>query len=248
MIHERHTLILELLKRHQTLTNQQLSKAVYASLPTIRRDLNALESRGLIRRVRGGATLADLTQQLEVPISLRQREQTREKVTIAHKALSLIPRGATLFLDASTTVYQLARLLPADYELTVITNNLRTGALLVQRRVRTYLLGGALNASLSALGSYAQDMLRNLRADIMFFSASALTDDGEIMDFSESEAHLRQLMFARAEKKYFLCDSSKIGKTSLHRLCHIGEVDGVLTETEIPQNPLTQADIPAKIE
>lgn len=248
MIHERHAQILELLQKHQTMSCAQLAKAVYASLPTIRRDLSALESRGLIRRTRGGAALMELSQQLEIPVSLRQREQTRQKIQIAHEALKRIPRGATLFLDPSTTVYQLARILPADQELTAITNSLRTAALLCQRHVRTYMIGGALNGSLSALGAYAHDMVRNLRADIMFFSASALTHDGEIMDFSESEAHLRQQMFARADKKYFLCDSSKIGKTSLHHLCYISEVDEILAETEIPQTLLTQTDIPAKIE
>lgn len=225
MLEERQAQIMRLLQEHQTMTNEQLAKAVYASLPTIRRDLTALERRGLVRRTRGGAALMGLTQQLEVPLSLRQKEQTQQKMQIARKALGLVERGATLFLDASTTVYQLARILPTDMDLTVITNSIRVGALLSQRNIRTYILGGLLNESFySTGGAYAIEMVKNLRVDAMFFSANALTDEGEIMDFSESEAHLRQEIIARSNRVYFLCDSSKVGKTSLHHLCWLSDV------------------------
>lgn len=235
MNQQRQAQILQLLEKHDFLTTQQIAGAVYASLPTVRRDLAALEQKGLILRARGGASLKELGQQLEIPLSLRQREQTRQKSQIAQRALALIERGSTLFLDASTTVYQLARLLPTDADLTVLTNSIRVGALLSQRKIRTYMLGGLLNERFfSTGGSYALDMAARIRADMMFFSANALTHDGEIMDFSESEARLRQEIIARSAKTYFLCDSSKIGKTSLHHLCWAHEITNIICNDSLP--------------
>lgn len=236
MLHERQAQILRLLQQRPSMTTRQLAAAVYASLPTVRRDLNALESRGLIRRVHGGAALMEPSQRLEIPLLLRQGERTREKTQIARQALALIPAGSTLFLDASSTAWQLARLLPRDQELTVITNSLKAAALLCQRHIRAYIVGGLLNEDfLASGGGYAEEMVRGLRVGLMFFSANALTADGEVMDFSESETKLRQAMFARAGRKYFLCDSSKIGQTSLHHLCWIDEVDGALCEAPLPE-------------
>lgn len=237
MLQERQNQILQLLQQHQFMTTKQLARAVYASLPTIRRDLDALEGRGLVRRTHGGAALMELSQRLEVPLSLRQGERTREKLTIARQALKLIPRGSTLFLDSSSTAYQLARLLPKDQELTVLTNGLKAAALLCQRHIRTYIIGGLINEDFfSTGGGYAAEMVDNLRASLMFFSANALTADGEVMDFSERETKLRQAMFERSARKYFLCDSSKIGQTSLHHLCWIHQLDGVLCEAPLPEN------------
>lgn len=236
MIQERQTQILQLLQKHSYLSTEQLAQTVFASMPTIRRDLKALEQRGLIRRTRGGASPAEVGQQLEIPLSLRQRERIREKAQIAREALKLIHRGSTLFLDSSTTVYQLARLLPADWELTVVTNSIRAGLLLSQRKIRTYLIGGILNESFfSTGGGYAQDMALCFHADIMFFSANALSMAGEITDFSENEARLRQQMFTRSDRRCFLCDSGKIGKSSLHHLCWAWEVDDILCDTPLPE-------------
>lgn len=241
MRNERQEQILQLLHKRRSMTTSQLSKAVYASLPTIRRDLSCLESRGLVRRTHGGAVLMELSQRQEVPLVFRQGERTRQKVQIARQALSLIQRGNALFLDASSTAYELARLMPKDQELTVITNSVKAAALLCQRHIRCYMLGGLMNESfLSSGGGYAADMARSFRADLMFFSANALSMEGEIMDFSETETKLRQEMFLRSERKIFLCDSGKIGKTSLHRLCHLSQVDGVICELPLPQELMKQ--------
>ena len=246
MNQERHAQILRLLQEHQTMSNDQLARAVFASLPTIRRDLTALERRGLVRRTRGGAALMEMSQQLEVPLSLRQKEQTQQKMQIARQALALVERGTTLFLDSSTTVYQLARILPTDMDLTVITNSIRVGALMTQKKIRTYILGGLLNDGFySTGGTYAVEMAKQLRVDVMFFSANALTYEGEIMDFSENEARLRQEIIARSERTYFLCDSSKLGKTSLHHLCRREDVTAILCDLPL-EEPAGRCPAPAK--
>ena len=147
------------------------------------------------------AKLAPKTAAIRKKYAGRNDAQTQQKMQIARQALALVERGTTLFLDSSTTVYQLARILPTDMDLTVITNSIRVGALMTQKKIRTYILGGLLNDGFySTGGTYAVEMAKQLRVDVMFFSANALTYEGEIMDFSENEARLRQEIIARSER------------------------------------------------
>ena len=69
-----------------------------------------------------------------------------------------------------------------------------------------------------------------MHADFMFFSSQGLTADGNITDFSEAETQVRQAMLAHASKRYFLCDSSKIGKKYLFHVCNTDELDDVFCD------------------
>ena len=105
---ERRNQILEILSKKQATTVDELCAALYSSGATIRRDLQILESSGLIRRTHGGAVHIDNNTR-DFPLTLRENENSAAKEQLAQKALALVKDGQTLFMDSSSTVCHLAR-------------------------------------------------------------------------------------------------------------------------------------------
>ena len=84
--------------------------------------------------------------------------------------------------------------------------------------------------SYALVGSIAQDTVSNLYANICFFSAQGISEDGIISDQSETETALRRLMIKNSEKQYYLYDSSKYGKRFAFQLCSTENISGVITD------------------
>ena len=105
--------------------------------------------------------------------------------------------------------------------------------MLCEKRITVYCTGGLLvPEAIVCVGSYSENLIQSVTADLAFFSSQGLSADGKISDFSENETHQRQLMLQHAQKKYFLCDSSKLGKTFLFTVCHISQIDGILSDVD----------------
>ena len=222
---EREQKILEILKERQFASVRFLSANLYTSQSSIRRSLTRMENAGLVRRNYGGVILSDNEKKTATP-DVRIEQQKSQKKIIAQKAASLLRAGMTVFLDSSTTCAYMVEHIAQIPDITVFTNNLRTAAELVERSVDTYCIGGhcAENAALT-VGGYAESMIREICADIFFFSSQAISKNGIISDCSAEETAVRKAMFANSKKRVFLCDSSKFDHLSVHRLCDIKDVD-----------------------
>lgn len=230
---ERMDEILRILRERKHATVDYLSKQIYVSSVTIRRDLRDMEELGLLRRSYGGVTLLE-HENKTVPLSLRERDHSAEKRRIARQAAALIKEGHTIFMDASSTVLQMADFLEDDKKITVFTNSIRLAAALCDKGIIIYCTGGRLiNRSLACIGAYTNQVIESVQMDLMFFSAQGLTEDGNIMDFSETETSLRQLVLKHAKQKYFLCDSSKLGKSCLFSVCNVSDVDDVICDKDL---------------
>lgn len=141
---ERQNKILEILSKKQAVTVDELCARLYSSGATIRRDLQALESNGLLRRTHGGAVFVDGNAR-DFPLTMRETENLIPKSIIAKRALPYIHEGQTLFMDASSTVCQLAEKLTGFQHLRVITNGLKTANILSEiEGVEVYGTGGRL--------------------------------------------------------------------------------------------------------
>ena len=226
--------ILEYLRENRNATVADLARRLYASEATIRRDLSALEQRGLLRRLHGGAVLTDDVR-AEVPLAVRAQQNTRAKREIAAEAARCLEDGQVIFLDASSTALCLLRHLENYQNLTIVTNGLRTAEALSRLPHKTFCTGGLMLHNSSAfVGSYAEDFIRHFNADVFFFSSRGLSDDGMITDASQEENAVRQAMRAASRRHIFLCDDSKIGKTYCYNLCHVREVDEWITNKKEP--------------
>lgn len=230
---ERKETIIELLKKRKFASVRELCSVLFASEPTIRRDLTVLEREGLIRRSHGGAMLVE--DELFRPLGFRKNSMQPEKRAIAQKAVELISEGAVLFVDASTTALNLIPLLQGR-KVTVISNGLAALSLMQELKVPAKCTGGdLLTDSMCFVGRAAEQYIAALRADILFYSVSCLNEMGEITDYSEEETYLRREMLRCARKKVLLLDSSKYGKTATFPVATIEETDYVISGMSCPK-------------
>ena len=233
---ERQDEILAILEQQKSITLSTLAKLLYVSEATVRRDLNALEKLGLVKRVYGGVTLSKYASSSDLPLSLREHESRPQKDLIAAKAAELLHDGATIIMDASSTIQHMTPYLKDYASLTVITNSMKVIDQLEGTDIRVFCTGGRfIPRNRAFAGAAAINMLMDIHADYLFFSAQGLSLSGEISDFSEEETALRKVMMTRAIKSYFLCDSSKIGQSYLFKLCDSTDVDGIICNTELPE-------------
>lgn len=205
---------------------EMLAGQVGASPATVRRDLQELERLGVIDRVHGGARIAEGSA-IEVAFRLRARTNLVAKRAIASVAYGHLVARSTVFLDAGTTVLQLARLLKAaPMPLRVFTNGLAVAQeLLPVREIELSLLGGQLRReNASAIGPEAEAMLEQLWFDQLFLGASAIAADGNIYSVDSGEASLNRRMLARSAESLLLVDATKFGASATYRVGPLGAV------------------------
>ncbi|MBO5294479.1 MAG: DeoR/GlpR transcriptional regulator [Clostridia bacterium] len=212
LIIDRHQQILEILKRERSAGVTRLARELFASEPTIRRDLAYLEEQGYLKRVYGGAVIGGAPDR-EIPYNVRAEEQGDAKTIIARKAAKYLHKGAVIFLDGSSTAAHMVEPLKELEDILVVTSGAKTALALAENGIRVISTGGQMiTRSFTYVGSHAEACIRSMRADLVFFSCRGLSDDGEMTDISIEEINLRRTMLERAHTKILLCDSSKFGK------------------------------------
>ena len=227
--------LLEILQNNQYATIDELAQKLYVSPSTVRRKLNVLQRKGLVTRTHGGAQLND-DNNFFPSFTFRVHINSFEKKKMALAAIKLIKNGDLIFLDGTTSAFFIAEYLSEFKNIRVITNGIDTLSLLAKNNITAYSTGGCiqeLNRSV-LVGHYADEMIGNFHADIAFFSAQSVNNDGEIYDCFEEENVIRKAMIKHATKKVFLCDSTKFGKTSLFHLCSLNDVDYIVSNHSIP--------------
>ena len=221
---------------------QAIADAVGASLATVRRDLLVLEAEGVIVKTHGGARIADAAG-VELAFELREQRNLPAKRSIGAAAFERITPHSTVFLDAGTTVLQLARRLRIDpMPLSVFTNCLTVAQLLMDvRDLRITLIGGYLRPeNASMVGSLAEEILERLRFDYLFLGAGAVADDCCIYSLDEQEARLNEKMLARSAHKTLLIDSSKFGRHLTYRVANLSRDIQVITDDRLEESWVTR--------
>lgn len=237
MVEERQHRILELLKEDPGITVKELSKILFVSEPTVRRDFTELHDKGMITKVYGGAILNSLSADSEIPFLIRENEKTSVKARIGKRAASLVRECMVVMLDGSTSAYHLVPYLAPLKDIIVITSGAKTAVALAEANIKTFSTGGQmLIHSFSYIGEQAENFVRQINADILFFSVAGLDYDGRMSDRAVEEANLRKVMFSSCKKKILLCDSSKFGKTCFYNMGNVADIDGIISETELPES------------
>ena len=231
---ERQKSILEYLKDKPSATIKELAAAVYASEASVRRDVAALEAQGHLERIYGGVLLAGHKNSV-IPVSLRDISHSSGKELVAQQAAALVQDGDTIILDASTTVFRMCRHIRARKHLKIITNSLRICTELEDcADIQLFCTGGTYYGRNGCfLGANAEDFLRRINADTLFFSSLGISETGLITDVSETEVAMRRVMLQHAKKKVFLCDSSKFGICKPFTLCGKEDVDEIICDTNL---------------
>lgn len=240
---ERREEIMEILKQKNYASVHYLAKKLFVSEPTIRRDLLVLEKENRIKRTFGGAMANDMTNN-EIPLELREKEDSKAKKDIAQQALKYIKDGQVLFFDASSTVLELSKYLSKFNGLTVITNSPKTSMQLAECNIKSFCTGGILlEKSIAYVGTYAENFIRNFNADYFFFSCRGISDDGILSDSSMEESDLRRVMMQHSKKNIFLCTSNKIGKKYMYNFSDISKIDKIICDVPLPEQLNINADL-----
>lgn len=225
---ERQQEILKFLKTVHFASISEIATVIFTSEATARRDLQKLAEKGAVKIVYGGAVITEYYKE-PVPIYLRDNNNSAEKEIIAQKAANLIKDNSTLIFDSSSTVRRICKHIKNRKNLTVITNNLRVCDELKNSSIQVYCAGGSLIPKRECfVGHFAEEFIKKVKADLLFFSSQGLSSDGDITDSSEEEISLRKIMIKSSKKQYFLCDSSKINIDFPFTLCNINEISGVI--------------------
>ena len=210
-----------------------IAKKLFISESTARRYVNALAKNELVIRTHGGCVPCAKVYENNLPSYFRLTSDNEAKNLIAKHAQTLIKDGDTLFLDSSSTVYNLASYLRTKNNLTVITSGLKTATLLVENNIKTYCLGGLVNYNnLSTNSAYALEFIKNINADLFFFSCDGLNSDGYVCDNSFDECVLRKEFMKQAKTSVLLIDESKINKLCKYNLCPTEKVDIIISNKD----------------
>ena len=247
---ERRERIIQVLREQDEVTVSEFSRLLGVSEVTTRKDLQQLEEQGYLPRVRGGAVVSGRGQ-LELRFAARQQINLEEKRRIASKAVELIQPGQTIFVDGSTTVFQMIRLLRDMQNLTVITTGLYAALeLSFAPDVTTIVVGGILRRRTSSLvDALSPKLLRRLHVDIAFLSCRGFTPEHGMTESDLREAQMKRAMAETAARKVALVDHAKFGEVYVATSLLPEEIDLLIVDDKLPEamrRALEAAQIPTE--
>jgi DeoR/GlpR family transcriptional regulator of sugar metabolism len=250
--HERRQSLLETLRKQPGLRVPELAQALDVSEGTVRNDLNALEDEGRLRRVHGGAVLMDHDQFQNNSFVRRYKSKVAAKLAIAREAAVLVNDGDSILLDASSTVYYLAKALLERRHLRVMTNGFEVARELAQNTTNTVILIGGVvnNESSSVTGLLSEKIIEELHIQKAFLSCSGFSLERGMTEVLLAEAQIKRKAIESSRQLYALIDSSKFGKEDLTSFARPEKINRLFTDqclsTEWAER-LKQAGIPFSI-
>jgi DeoR family fructose operon transcriptional repressor len=233
----RHQRILEILARERIVEVVKLSEALGVSAVTIRSDLDALDRRQLLRRIRGGA-MAIRPARFERPLDLPQHNFAEEKERIGAMAARMVRNGETIILDAGTTAIAMAIALPEDLrDLVVVTSSLDVALTLHDHPgVSVFVTGGKLKTtgrntrSHSLISPFGTLLLQQINADCAYVCCAGVDAERGFTNAHFEEVEIKRAMIASARRVVMLADHGKIGHVAGARIAGIGEVTALVTD------------------
>jgi DeoR/GlpR family transcriptional regulator of sugar metabolism len=241
---QRRGVILEELGRVGSVSVADLSRKLNVSDMTIRRDLEELSGRGLLREVHGGAI--PVSRAAEPHFEQKRRLQRTEKLAIARVAKDFVHDGDTVAFSAGTTPWHVASILyPGHMDLTFVTNS-TNGALTLQENgwERIVLSGGMFRTPSDALvGPFADRTLRTLNADVLFLGAHGVHPDAGLTTPNTAEAETDGCLIDAAQRVVVVADSSKLGVVALARIIPLSRVDVFVTDQKAPKQVLREIEL-----
>ncbi|MBD1382208.1 DeoR/GlpR family DNA-binding transcription regulator [Metabacillus arenae] len=230
---ERRNMILEQLNKNEKIDIEQLVEQLNVSAMTIRRDLAYLEDEEKIIRTHGGAIL-NKPLIIESSFHTKEGKHSHQKRQIAQKALNFIQNHSTILLDSGTTTLEIAKLLKDKKDLTVVTNDIKIAAELMDSEVKVIVAGGELQNNVGTLfGPLTEQILKNLHVDLFFLGAHAIHLEAGITAPTFEKASIKKLMIEAAETTWLVADSSKFDQKSLTKVCDLSSIYGVITDDGI---------------
>lgn len=231
--------IMELLKRDGKVLVSQLSRDLCATPVTIRSDLAALEKRGMLMRMQGGAVLPSQPVYEEPSAAVAN---SNEKQAIARVAAGIVQNGDTLFINSGTTSATVAEVLGLHQNLNIVTNSLQVTRVLGRiPSSRVLLLGGEFNGQYGfTAGEDAQEQLRRYQADWAILSVDGISTQGGITTYHMEEAVIDRMMISRAKRSIIVADHTKLERPGFTRICGLDDRMILITDSFAAEDRLDE--------
>lgn len=229
-ISARQTRIMTLVHGQGFVSIDELAERFSVTPQTIRRDINELCARELLRRYHGGAGLPSSVE--NTPYDARQVTMPEEKRSIAELAAAHIPDRASLFLNIGTTTEAVAQALVAHEGLRVITNNLNVANLLCGNPDFEIIVAGGLVRSRDRgiVGEAAIDFVKQFKLDYGIIGISGIDLDGSLLDFDYREVRVAQAIIENSREVCLVADHTKFGRDAMVRLGHVDQIHSLFTD------------------
>ncbi len=238
---ERQNHILDKIKLNRKVLSSDLSIELNVSEDTIRRDLNDLSSKKLIKKVHGGALPIDT----KAP-SYEERKfySLKEKNSIAKKAVSLIKDGQVIIMSGSTTNLQLAKIIPSDVNATIYTYSLPIALQLTEHpSIEIIFIGGKLNKPAQVtVGLDVVSSISQLRADLCFMGTGGINVLNGMTEPNWEVSHIKKCMIEASNKVIVLCTNNKINEIKRYSVTPLNQINTIITDLD----PNNQIFIPYK--
>jgi len=228
----------------------ELARTFNVSSETVRRDLDQLEARGVLRRVHGGAVSAARISRAEESVAARTERNSDAKERIATAAMALIPSNfsGAISIDGGTTTGRLAQHLltwkpeTSEGSLTVITHSISIASTVSENpHIEVQIIGGRLRGLTgAAVGASTLDQLSGIRPDITFIGANGVHADFGFSTPDPDEAAVKSALTRGSRRAVALVDGSKLGIETLMSFASLSDVDTIITDRS-PEADLTLA-------
>ncbi len=238
---ERHQLIVDRARARGRVEVHALATELEVTPETIRRDLSALERSRLVRRTHGGAIPVERIT-FEPDLADRETRNVEQKHRIARAALAQLPEEGAVLIDAGTTTAQLARVIPDDSVLTVVTNGLTVAMILAERpNITLHQVGGRVRGrTLAAVDDWAVRALHDVIVDVAFIGTNGASLAGGLTTPDRDEAAVKRAMIASARRRVLLADHSKFETDHFARFGWLAELDIVITDDQLDDELATE--------
>lgn len=228
---ERHDIIRTLLATDGRVVANELAARFGVSEDTVRRDLRELAKAGYCRRVHGGA-LAPAP--VALPIAARVEKDSDAKTKLAGEAVRLLQPQQTIFIDAGSTNYAIARAIPRDIEVTVVTNAPAIAAALADHeRAKVIVLGGIYNGALGSVGGNTTvEAVEAIYADLVFLGSCAIDVAFGVSALDAVEAEVKRAMVMQSRAVVVAATTDKLGLAAPFRIARPEALTHLVVEAD----------------
>lgn len=220
----------------------ELADRFQVTTETIRRDLNEMQHRRLLRRVHGGAVPVGSIAH-EPMVEARTMLNAGAKLRIATAAAQMVPERGSVIIDSGSTGQRLAEVFPVERDVHVVTNSLMTAVTLSRRGLRDLtMLGGQVTTNTFAtVDMTALEMIQNMAADVLFISCDGLSGSRGLSTPYREEQRIKSQMVAQSARVVAMVDKSKFGVDRMFSFASFDDVDVLVTDAPEDDETLAAA-------
>lgn len=233
---QRRILIAEELDQSGHAAVRDLASRLGVSEMTIRRDLDALERRGDVVRIHGGALTRRRATAFEPMWDAKLALRHEAKLRIGRAAAELVDRGETILIDSGTTTLAVACAISVPCRVVVV--DAKIAIELASRPttdgIETIIVGGSVrNGYFSTTGTFALEMLSQLHVDRAFLGADAIDPVEGITNATVEEVAVKRQIIAAARETILVADGSKVGRVALAKVARLSEIGTWMTDVGV---------------